>query len=107
MPPDAFFLETAVEYCMRTIRVSDCFYFYGEMVRRGMQPRARQKGHLVSVLARAGRIKAAAEVSAARLPVHTEQACLASLLVVMISCCSIDEKCELQLVAECCNRLKQ
>lgn len=62
VPPDAFFFETAIGHCMRTTRVGDCFYYYQEMVRRGMQPRPRLKGHLVSVLARAGRMEAATKV---------------------------------------------
>ena len=73
VPPDAFFLETAVEYCMRTSRVGDCFYFYNELLRRGMQPRARLKGHLVSVLARAGRIRAATDVSGGVLSTHWDK----------------------------------
>ena len=62
VPPDAKFLEAAMQFAMRTQRVGDCFYYYAEMVRRGMQPRARAKAHLVSVLARAGHIEAASKV---------------------------------------------
>jgi hypothetical protein len=62
VPPDAFWLEAAAAHCMRTARIGDTFYFYEQMARRGMQPGARMKGRLVSVLARAGRVEDATKV---------------------------------------------
>ena len=91
VPPDAFFFETAIGHCMRTTRVGDCFYYYEEMARRGMQPRPRLKGHLVSVLARAGRMEAARKVRARMClctccPAETES------MVVVLACAAVGRR---------------
>jgi hypothetical protein len=60
--PDLLFYELATQYAMRSTRVGDCFFYYEEMKRRGMQPGDRVKAHLVSVLARHGDLDAGLKV---------------------------------------------
>lgn len=61
--PDRVFLELAIMHCMRSSRIGDCFFYYNEMKRRGMQPSAKLQGLLISVLAREGHLQAAEEVN--------------------------------------------
>ena len=49
-------------HCMRSSRIGDCFYYYNEMKRRGMQPSSKLQGLLISVLSREGHLQAAEEV---------------------------------------------
>ncbi|CAL8461625.1 g1156 [Coccomyxa elongata] len=60
--PDAQFLVSAIKYSLQSTRVGDCFYYFEEMRRRGMQPSERLKGSLMSVLARNGDLDAAMEL---------------------------------------------
>ncbi|KAK9909736.1 hypothetical protein WJX75_006740 [Coccomyxa subellipsoidea] len=60
--PDRQFLESAIRFSLQSSRVGDCFYYFEEMQRRGMQPSDRIKSSLVSVLARTGDMSAALEV---------------------------------------------
>lgn len=53
----------AHRYSLQSTRVGDCFYYFEEMRRRGMQPSDRLKGSLMSVLARNGDLEAAMAVS--------------------------------------------
>lgn len=66
--PDRVFLELSIMHCMRSSRIGDCFFYYNEMKRRGMQPSAKLQGLLISVLAREGHLQAAEEVRSPRLP---------------------------------------
>ena len=62
LTPDRVFLEQSIVHCMRASRIGDCFYYFGEMQRRGMQPSSKLQGLLISVLSREGHLKAAEEV---------------------------------------------
>ena len=62
LTPDRVFLELSITHCMRASRIGDCFYYYNEMQRRGMQPSSKLQGLLISVLSREGHLKAAEEV---------------------------------------------
>ena len=53
----------ARRFSLQSSRVGDCFYYFEEMQRRGMQPSDRIKSSLVSVLARTGDMSAALEAS--------------------------------------------
>ena len=66
--PDRVFMELSIMHCMRSSRIGDCFFYYNEMKRRGMQPSAKLQGLLISVLAREGHLQAAEEVKSPRLP---------------------------------------
>ncbi len=62
LAPDRVFLELSITHCMRASRIGDCFYYYNEMQRRGMQPSSKLQGLLISVLSREGHLEAAEEV---------------------------------------------
>lgn len=62
LAPDRVFLELSIMHCMRSSRIGDCFYYYNEMERRGMQPSSKLQGLLISVLSREGHLQAAEEV---------------------------------------------
>ncbi|CAL5224930.1 g7699 [Coccomyxa viridis] len=61
LAPDRVFLELSITHCMRASRIGDCFYYYNEMQRRGMQPSSKLQGLLISVLSREGHLEAAEE----------------------------------------------
>lgn len=63
LAPDRVFLEHSIMHCMRASRIGDCFYYFGEMQRRGMQPSSKLQGLLISVLSREGHLEAAEEVT--------------------------------------------
>ena len=63
LSPDRMFLEQSIMHCMRSSRIGDCFFYYNEMQRRGMQPSSKLQGLLISVLSREGHLKAAEEVT--------------------------------------------
>ncbi len=69
LAPDRVFLELSITHCMRASRIGDCFYYYNEMQRRGMQPSSKLQGLLISVLSREGHLKAAEEVNSCHPPV--------------------------------------
>ena len=62
LTPDRVFLELSIMHCMRSSRIGDCFFYYNEMKRRGMQPSSKLQGLLISVLSREGHLQAAVEV---------------------------------------------
>ena len=62
LAPDRVFLELSIMHCMRSSRIGDCFFYYNEMKRRGMQPSSKLQGLLISVLSREGHLQAAVEV---------------------------------------------
>ena len=62
LTPDRVFLEHSIMHCMRASRIGDCFFYFSEMQRRGMQPSSKLQGLLISVLSREGHLKAAEEV---------------------------------------------
>ena len=64
LAPDRVFLELSIMHCMRSSRIGDCFFYYNEMKRRGMQPSSKLQGLLISVLSREGHLQAAVEVRA-------------------------------------------
>ncbi|CAK0787738.1 hypothetical protein CVIRNUC_010960 [Coccomyxa viridis] len=61
LAPDRVFLELSIMHCMRSSRIGDCFFYYNEMKRRGMQPSSKLQGLLISVLSREGHLQAAVE----------------------------------------------
>ena len=64
LAPDRVFLELSIMHCMRSSRIGDCFFYYNEMKRRGMQPSSKLQGLLISVLSREGHLQAAVEARA-------------------------------------------